>query len=159
MEAPEPIVVVRIPSVVMSVIVPVCVVASVPKCVLPSTPCVKEAPRVKGATCAREMAHVSERPCVRDSVCEVAVREGDDGGHAGARSRVSEWKCPGMLCERRDTQECVGRMSMATERHGPSSGRSYFENRAGFARRRVRGSCRAAHEAAASSAARVKPGP
>ena len=75
MEAPEPIVVVRIPSVVTSV-VPVyvftsvvkcvlqrahsvgaracvratpCVsgvVASVPKCVLPSTPCVDEAPRV-----------------------------------------------------------------------------------------------------------------
>jgi len=46
--------------------------------------------------------------CERDSVCEVAVCTGDDGGHAGARSRVSECECHGMLCERRDRQVCVG---------------------------------------------------
>ena len=65
--------------------------------------------------------------------------EGDDGGHAGARIRVSECECNGMVCERRDTQVCVGGMetTTATDGQGPSSGRSYFENRAGFARRRA----------------------
>ena len=77
------------------------VVASVPKCVRPSTPCVDEAPRVRetvcvservrmeetasvsnmvcvsGTTCAREMACVSERPCVRETACvrSLYVRE------------------------------------------------------------------------------------
>ena len=67
--------------------------------------CVSEAPRVKEPACVREMACVSERPSV--TACEVAVCEGDDGGHAGARSRVSECECHGMVCERRDTQECM----------------------------------------------------
>ena len=40
------------------------VVASVPGCVLPSTPCVKGEPRVEEAACARETARVSEQPCV-----------------------------------------------------------------------------------------------
>ena len=46
------------------------VVASVPRCVLPSTPCmseqpgVNEAPCVREAACARETARVSEQPCV-----------------------------------------------------------------------------------------------
>ena len=44
-------------------------------------------------------------------------------------------------------------------RQGPSSGHSCFGNRAGFTQQRARGSCRAAHEAAACSSARVKPGP
>ena len=59
------------------------VVASVPKCVLPSTRCVEEAPRVNetpcvsGTTCAPEMACVSERPCVRGTACvrSLYVRE------------------------------------------------------------------------------------
>ena len=137
------------------------VVVSVPKCVLPSTPCVDEAPCVSGTTCAREMACVSERPSVRDSVCEVAVCEGDDGWHAGARSRVSECECHGMVCERRDMQVCVGGMETmtATEGQGPSSGRSYFEHRAGSARQRARGSGCATHEAATCAPAGVKPSP
>ena len=95
-------------------------------------------------------------------MCEVAVREGDDGGHAGTCNRMSECECNGMECERRDTQVCVGGMATKTatdEGQGPSSGRSYFGNRAGFARRRARGSFRAAHEAATCSLAGVKPGP
>ena len=100
--------------------------------------------------------------CETDSVCEVAVCEGDDGGHAGARSRVSEWKCPVMVCERHDTQVCVDGMETTTatfEGQGPSSGRSRIGDRAGFARRRAIGSCRAAHEAATCALAGVKPGP
>ena len=132
------------------------VVASMPGCVLPSTLCVTEAPCVdeapcmeetpcasgrpcvSGTTCAREMARVSERPSVKeDSVCEVAVCEGDDGGHAGTRNRMSE--CHDMVCERRDTQVCVGRMetTTATDGQGPGNGRSCIGNRAGFAWRRV----------------------
>ena len=45
--------------------------------------------------------------CERDSVCEVAVCEGDDGGDgAGTRNHMSE--CHDMVCEHRDTQVCVG---------------------------------------------------
>ena len=76
--------------------------------------------------------------CERDSVCEVAVCEGDDGRHAGTRNRMSE--CHDMVCERRDTQVCVGGMETTTaifEGQGPGSGRSCFGNRAGFARRRA----------------------
>ena len=42
------------------------VVASVPACVLPGTPCVKGAPQLGETTCAREAAHVCEPP----RVCE-----------------------------------------------------------------------------------------
>ena len=89
--------------------------------------------------------------CKRDSVCAIAVRKGDDSGHAGTRNRMSE--CHDMVCERRDTQVCVGGMSTttATEERRPSS--------AGFAQRRARGSCRAAHEATTCALAGVKPGP
>ena len=51
------------------------VVASVPRCVLPSTPCMSEtlcmdeAPRVSGAACARETARVCEQPCVSERTC------------------------------------------------------------------------------------------
>ena len=90
-------------------------------------------------------------------MCEVAVCEGDDGGHAGTRNLMSE--CHDMVCERRNTQVCVGGMETATQGQRPSSGRSDFGDRAGFARRRPRGSCRAAHEAAACSLAGVRPGP
>ena len=94
--------------------------------------------------------------------------EGDDGRHAGTRNRMSECECHDMVCERRNTQECVCGMeleresateTMATDGQGPGSGRSYFEHRAGFVRRRARGSGRASHEAAVCSPARVKPGP
>jgi len=47
----------------------------------------------------------------------------------------------------------------ATDGQGTSRGRSYFGDRAGFARRRARGSGRAAHETATCSLAGVKPGP
>ena len=95
-------------------------------------------------------------------MCKVAVREGDDGGHAGARSRVSEWKCPGMVCERRGTWELEREGATKTvtlEGQRPSSGRSCFGDRTGFARQRARGLGRAAHEAATCTSARMKPGP
>ena len=40
------------------------VVASVPACVLPGTPCVRGAPQGEETTCAREAARVCEPPCV-----------------------------------------------------------------------------------------------
>ena len=101
-------------------------------------------------------------------MCEVAVCEGDDGWHAGTCSRVSRCECHVMVCERHDTQECVCGMELeresatettATEEQRPSSGRSCIGNCAGFARRRARGPCRAAHETATCSLAGVKPGP
>ena len=97
--------------------------------------------------------------CERDSVCEVAVCEGDDGGHERTCSRISQCECNGMVSERRDTQVCVDRMTTATEERRPSSGRSCIGNRAGFTQRRARGSGRAAHETATCSLAGVKPGP
>ena len=92
-------------------------------------------------------------------MCEVAVREGDDGGHARTRSRVSECECHGEVCERRGTFVRESATKTATDGQRPSSGRSYFEHHAGFARQRARGSSRAAHEAAMCAAAQVKPGP
>ena len=43
------------------------VVASVPACVLPGTPCVKGAPQGEETTCAREAARVCEPPCVEET--------------------------------------------------------------------------------------------
>ena len=98
--------------------------------------------------------------CERDSVCEVAVCKGDDGGHARTCSRISWGECNGAVCERRDTQVCVVRVETTTATDGqmPGSGRSCNENRAGFAQQRARGSDRAAHETATCSLAGVKPG-
>ena len=43
------------------------VVASVPACVLPGTPCVKEAPQGEETTCAQEAARVCEPRCVDET--------------------------------------------------------------------------------------------
>ena len=91
-------------------------------------------------------------------MCEVAVCKGDDGGHAGARSRMSE--CHDVVYEHRGTWELERESAteMATfEGQRTGSGRSCIGNRAGFAQQR--GSSRAVHEAATCSPARVKPGP
>ena len=52
------------------------VVASVPGCMLPTTPCmseqpvcVSEAPCVRGTTCAQETARVCEQPCGSEARC------------------------------------------------------------------------------------------
>ena len=95
-------------------------------------------------------------------MCQVAVCEGDDGRHAGARNSMSESECNGEVCERRGTWELERESATTTasdKGQGPSGGRSYFGDRAGFARQPARGSGRAAHEAAACAAAQVKPGP
>jgi len=89
METPGALEVARVPGVIVPiVIVPVCAVkgmsetpsveetlcieetpcvsgvfASVPECVLPSTPCVKGAPQAEETTCAQETARVCEQPC------------------------------------------------------------------------------------------------
>ena len=103
-------------------------------------------------------------------MCEVAVCKGDDGGHARTCSHVSRCECHLVVCEPRDTQECVCGMELERENatetttatvkeRRPSSGRSCIGNRAGFARRRARGSDRAWHETATCSFAGVRPGP
>ena len=43
------------------------VVASVPACVLPGTPCVKGAPQGEETMCAREAARVCEPPCINET--------------------------------------------------------------------------------------------
>ena len=45
------------------------VVASVPECVLPGTPCVKGAPQMEETACAREAARVCDQPCGRKARC------------------------------------------------------------------------------------------
>ncbi len=103
METPGPLVVARIPS----VIVPVCVVkgvsapprvsgvvASVPECVLPSTPCTSEE-----AVCASETVCVSETPrvsapaCVSGAVCENGAPRVSGAACAPETARVCEQPC------------------------------------------------------------------
>ena len=86
MKAPEPLVVVLIPSVnvpvcVVTSVVSVCVFTSVAKCVLRyahsvgaracvrGTACVREAPRVEETACVREAPRVEETACVSNMVC------------------------------------------------------------------------------------------
>ena len=45
--------------------------------------------------------------CEGDSLCEVAVCEGDDSRYAGERNRIPVSESHGGVCERRGTQECV----------------------------------------------------
>ena len=94
-------------------------------------------------------------------MCKVAVRKGDDGGHARTCSRVSRCECNGVECERRNTKVCVGGVetTTATEGQGLGSGRSCNGDRAGLAQQRACGSGRATHETNTCSAAGVKPGP
>ena len=94
-------------------------------------------------------------------MCEVAICEGDDSGHARSCSRVSRCECNGKVSESRNTQVCVDRMetTTATDGQGPSSGRSCKGDRAGLAQQRERGSDRAWHETPTCSFAGVKPGP
>ena len=133
MEAPGVLVEARVPS----VSVPVCVVmsaapsveetpcametpcvsgvfASVPECVLPSTPCVKgapqpemarvceplcvsETPRVSAPAGVSSMVCVSERPCVRRTACvrSLCVREMSVGmhEHVAASPDVNVMEC------------------------------------------------------------------
>ena len=99
-------------------------------------------------------------------MCEVAVYKGDVGGHARACGRVSqceyEWEFNGVQSGRRGTQVCENGMETETatvERQKPGSGGSFDWDRAGSARQRTDGPCRATHETPTCSAARVRPGP
>ena len=74
MEAPEPIVVARIPSVVTCV-VSKCVYTSVAKCVLQrahsvgARACVRATPRVRETVCVSERVRMKEAVCVSERVC------------------------------------------------------------------------------------------
>ena len=96
------------------------VVASVPACVLPGTPCVKGAPQGEETTCARVAARVCEPPCVNGTPRVSAP--------AGVSSvvRVSEARCvSGRPCMVRVTA-CVRslytrEMSVAMREHAAAS--------------------------------------
>ena len=113
------------------------VVASVSKCVLPSTPCVRGAPRVDEAACAPETACVcepprvketprvsgmvyvsearcvSERRCVRRTACvrSLCVREMSVGmrEHAAVSPGVNGMECSMSLVTRGSLSACVER--------------------------------------------------
>ena len=84
------------------------VVASVPACVLPGTPCVKGAPQLEETTCAREAARVCEPPCVVETprvsapvgvsgvVC-MSEAQCVSGGVCVDEARVSERPCVGCV--------------------------------------------------------------
>ena len=96
------------------------VVASVPACVLPGTPCVKGAPQGEETTCAREAARVCEPP----RVCETP-RVSAPAGVSSVVS-VSEARCvSGRPCVGRKTV-CVRslytrEMSVAMREHAAAS--------------------------------------
>ena len=100
MEAPGPLVVAQIPSVVVSV----CVYTSVAKCVLKrahsvgerlcvkETACVSEMAGVSNMVCMGEMACVREKPCVRETAC---VRQRYEREMAvGMREGAAASPCP-----------------------------------------------------------------
>ena len=68
------------------------VVASVPACVLPGTPCVKGAPQVEETTCAREAARVFEPPCV-DETPRVSAPACVSSVVSVSEARVSDRPC------------------------------------------------------------------
>ena len=72
------------------------VVASVPECVLPGTPCEKGAPQGEETTCAREAARVCEPPCV-DETPRVSAPAGVSGVVCVSEARVSERPCVGRV--------------------------------------------------------------
>jgi len=63
------------------------VFASVPECVLPSTPCVKGAPQVEEAACAPETARVCEPTRCVSETPQVSVPAGVSGMACGSEAR------------------------------------------------------------------------
>ena len=115
METPEQLVVARIPG----VSVPVCVVTSVPECVLPGTPCVKGAPQAEGAACAPETARVCEPLCVSETP-RVSAPAGVSGVVCVSEARcVSERPCVRRTACVRSL--CAREMSVAMREHAASS--------------------------------------
>jgi len=93
------------------------VVAGVPACVLPGTPCVKGAPQLEETTCAREAARVCEPPCVDETPWVSAPA----GVVCVYEARVSERLCVGCV-----TTACVRslytrEMSVAMQEHVAAS--------------------------------------
>ena len=82
------------------------VFASVPECVLPSTPCVKGAPQVEEAACAPETARVCEPPCVSETprvsapACVSGVVCVSEARCVSERPSVRKTACVRSLCVR-----------------------------------------------------------
>ena len=130
METPGALVETRIPGVIVpSVSVPVCVVmsatpcvsgvvASVPECVLPGTPCVKGAPQAEEAACAAETARVCEEPCMNETP-RVSAPAGVSGVVCVSEARVSERPCMRRTACVRSL--CVREMSVGMHEHAAAS--------------------------------------
>ena len=95
------------------------VVASVPACVLPGTPCVKGAPQGEETTCVREAARVCEPPCV-DETPRVSAPAGVGRMVCVSEARVSERPCVVRVtaCVR---SLCAREMSVAMHEHVAAS--------------------------------------
>jgi len=87
------------------------VVASVPGCVLPKTPCVSEAPCVDEAPCMEETPCASGRPCVSGTTCAREVARVSEQPRVSEARCVSETACVRSLCVREMT---VGMREHAT---------------------------------------------
>ena len=107
------------------------VVASVPECVLPSTPCVKGAPQAEEAVFARETARVCEAPCVSgttgasERVCVSETPRVSAAACVNGMVCVSEARCVSeRLCMRRTAcvrSLCVREMSVGMHEHAAAS--------------------------------------
>ena len=111
MEAPGTLGVTRFPS----VSVPVCVVASEPRCVPSSAPCVMETPRVSVTTCVSKMVGVSETPCASGGPCVSGTTCAKEMARMSEMVRVSEARCVrGTACVR---SLCVREMTVGMREH------------------------------------------
>ena len=75
------------------------VFASVPECVLPSTPCVEGALQAEEAACAAVTAHVCEPPCVSETP-RVSAPAGVSSVVSMSEAPVSERPCVRTACVR-----------------------------------------------------------
>ena len=95
------------------------VFASVPECVLPSKPCVKGAPQVEKAACARETARVCEARCVSETprvsapACVSGVVCVSEARCVSERPSVRRTACVRSLC--------VREMSVGMHEHAAAS--------------------------------------
>ena len=94
------------------------VVAIVPECVLPGTPCVKGAPQAEEAASAAETARVCEARCVNETL-RVSAPAGVNGVVCVSEARVSER--PSVRKTACVRSLCVREMSVAMHEHAAAS--------------------------------------
>ena len=116
MEAPEPLVVARIPSVNVPVcVVSRCVFTSVAKCVLQCTHSVGERLCVRKTACVEEIASVSEKVCVTETPCMKEAPCEEETPRVKGTACVSKKVCvSGRPCASGTT--CASKMACVSER-------------------------------------------